>query len=186
MEVNKYEDIMGVVVTEDIVEGRMVVLTSHAFSHNYGSREDLPGVKLPANTTEAARARYCVAFPVDNTQPPIYQPYPAYTSNMRYGFNEATNVPFTADVYMTAPSMLVGQTIPSGTLALAFGAGAVITVPSGAYVYTTTLVPGAFLDVSDTTSHTTDTGKLRYSADASFAEVLEVDDDLNLTFKILY
>lgn len=183
MEVNKYEDIMGVVLTENIVEGRMVLLTSHTETHNYGSREELPGVKLPEDAAEAARARYCIAFPVDNTKPPIYQPYPAYTSNMRYGFDEATNVPFAADVYMTAPSMLVGQTIPSGTLGLAFGAGAVITVPSGAYVYTSTLVPGAFLDVSYTG---TDTGKLSYSSDASFAEVLGINDDLDLTFKILY
>lgn len=186
MEVNKYEDIMGVVLTEDIVEGRMVLLTSHTETHNYGSREELPGVKLPADSTEAARARYCIAFPVDNTKPPIYQPYPDHGSNLRYGFDTTSNIPFEADVYLTAPSMLVGQTIPSGTLGLAFGAGAVITVPSGAYVYSTTLVPGAFLDVSDTTSHTTDTGKLRYSSDASFAEVLGINDDLDLTFRILY
>ena len=186
MEVNKYEDIMGVVLTEDVVEGRMVLLTSHSESHNYGSREELPGVKLPADSTEAARARYCLAFPVDNTQPPIYQPYPTITSNLRYGFDSDANVPFSADVYLTAPSMLVGETIPSGTLGLAFGAGAVITVPSGAYVYTTTLVPGAYLDVSNTSDHTTDAGKLRYSSDASFAEVLGINDDLDLTFRILY
>jgi hypothetical protein len=105
---------------------------------------------------------------------------------MRHGFDEATNIPFNSDVYLTYPGLLVGQTIPSGTLGLAFGAGAVITVPSGAYVYTTTLVPGAYLDVSDTDSHTTDTGKLRYSSDASFAEVLGINDDLDLTFRILY
>ncbi len=186
MEVNKYEDIMGVVLTEDIVEGRMVLLTSHSESYNFGSKEELPGVKLPATPTEAAKARYCVAFSVDNTKPPIYQPYPTLGSNLRYGFNTTTNVPFTAEVYMTSPSMLVGKTIPSGTLGLAFGAGAVITVPSGAYVYSTDLVPGAFLDVSDTESHGTDSGKLRYSADASFAEVLGIDSNLDLTFRILY
>lgn len=188
MEVNKYEDIMGVVVTEAIVEGRMVLLTSHSENLNYGSKTDLPGVKLPDSAADAAKARYCVAFAVDNTEPPIYEPYPTLGSfALRNGFSVDPNVPFSATIRLTPPSIQEGQTIASGFVALAFGAGAVITVPSGAYVYSASLVPGAYLDVTDPVSDAAeDPGKLKYSADASFAEVLGMNSDLDLTFRILY
>ena len=57
MEINKYTDITGVVTAEAIPEGRMVLLTDHSQTHDYGSREDLPAVKLPDDSTEAAAAR---------------------------------------------------------------------------------------------------------------------------------
>lgn len=189
MEINDYKSIMGVVSTEAIVEGRMVLLTSSSETYDFGSREDLPGVKLPDSAAEAAKARYCVAFAVDNTEPPIYEPYPTIgTFGLRWGFESAANVPFDAKVRLTAPSMQVSQTIPSGSLALVFGGGSILTVPSGQYVYSASLVPGAFLAVTDPVSDAAeDAGKLKYSASATFAEVLELDSStLDLTFKILY
>jgi len=187
MEINKYTDITGVLTTEAIPEGRMVLLTSHSQSHDYGSREDLPGVKLPDDSTEAAAARFCLTFAVDNTEPPIFIPMPTVANtSLRYGFDGAANVPFNADVHLTPLSNKKGLTIPSGYLALAFGPG-VFTVWSGEYVYSADVVPGAFLAVADTSSDSeADAGKLKYSASATFAQVMEVDSDLNLTFRINY
>ncbi len=49
MEINHYGDtILGVVATEDIVEGRMVLLTNHSYSEDFGSMEELPGVNFCA------------------------------------------------------------------------------------------------------------------------------------------
>mgnify|MGYP003572178726 FL=1 len=187
MEINKYTDITGVLTTEAIPEGRMVLMTSHAQTHNYGSREDLPGVKLPDTSTEAAAARFCLTFAVDNTEPPIMIPMPTVAdTSFRYGFDGAANVPFNADVHLTPLSNKKGLTIPSGYLALAFGPG-VFTVWSGEYVYSANVVPVAFLAVAEaTTDSAADGGKLKYSASATFAQVMEVDSDLNLTFRINY
>lgn len=187
MKINKYEDIRGVVVTEDIVEGRMVLLTSHSESIDFGSREDLPGVKLPDDSTEAGRARYLVTFAVDNTEPPIYEPYPQFTYALRYGFDQNANVPFNAKVRLTQPSMQENQTIPSGALALAFSRG-VFTVPSGAFVYSANLVPGAYLEVLNAADDTeAQAGKLNYTASASFAEVVKFNSaEYSLTFRINY
>lgn len=187
MEINKYTDITGVLTTEDIPEGRMVLITSHSQSHDYGSREDLPGVKLPDTSTEAGMARFCLTFAVDNTEPPIFVEMPTVVdTSLRYGFDGSANVPFSATVHLTPLSMKKGLTIPSGWLALAFGPGT-FTVWSGEYVYSASLVAGAFLAVADTATEDAATaGKLKYSASATFAQVQEVDSDLNLTFRINY
>jgi hypothetical protein len=186
MEINDYSKIQGAVTMEAITEGRMVVLDKHSMDHNFGSRKDLPGVRIPANATEAARARFCLTFAVDNAEPPLFEPYPAMDFALRGGFDQAANVPFTAKVHLTQPSMKEGQVVPSGALALAFGEGT-YTVPSGAFVASADLEPGAYLAVSNKTDHNDDAGKLRYSADATFAEVLEYDTvKQTLTFRILY
>ena len=186
MEINDYKDILGVVTTEEITEGRMVLLVDHSETYDYGSREDLPGVKLPDTSGEAAKARYCITFPVSQAEPPIYEPYPTVTNSLRYGFDQVANAPFSAKVHLTYPGYKNGEVIPSGSLALAFGAG-VYTVPSGAWIYNANIVTGAYLTVADTASDSaSDAGKLKYSASASAIECLEVDDDNNLTFKILY
>ena len=186
MEINKYTDITGVVTDEDIVEGRMVLLVDSSHTYGYGSREDLPGVRVPADATEAARARFCLTWAVDNTEPPIFMPMPTIANtSLRWGFDGAANVPFAATVYLSSLSNTEGLTLPSGTLALAFGPG-VFTVPSGGYVYSANLVPGAPLEVLNTADDGADAGKLNYTASASFAEVMELDADLNLTFRILY
>lgn len=188
MEINKYQDITGVVTTEDIPEGRMVLVVGHSESYDFGSREDLPGVKLPDTTVEGTKARFCITWAVDNTKPPLYQPYPSFDYALRHGFDQSQNVPFTAKVHLTQPSMTEGQTIPSGYLALAFGPG-VFTVPSGSFVYSDTLAtPGAFLVVANTADDGAgEAGKLKYSATATFAQVERYDSTNNaLTFRINY
>lgn len=189
MEINKYREIVGVVTTEAIPEGRMVLLGASSETHDFGSREDLPGAALPATQAEAAKAHYVIAFAVDNTKPPIYEPMPAFDWALRQGFDQAANVPFNADVHMTQPSMTIGQTIGSGALALAFGPG-VYTVPSGAFIYSAGLeVPGTWLEVAnDAEDSAADAGKLMEDADGSegkFAQVERYDSsDGSLTFRI--
>lgn len=189
MEINDYGDIiLGAVATEDIVENRIGLLTSHSWSRDFGSQTDLPGVKLPTTSTEAAKARYLIAFEQDNRSTPIYQPQPTSTSYNRYGFDESANAPFSATVYLTHPGNQEGQTIPSGSGCLAFGEG-IYTVPSGSYIYNANIAtPGCFLTVADTASDSAgDRGKLKYSATAAFAEVVRYDSTTGrLTFRILY
>jgi hypothetical protein len=84
--------------------------------------------------------------------------------------------------------MLVGKTIPSGALALAFGPG-VFTVPSGSFVYSAALqVPGTWLEVSNGKDHGTATGKLREDADYSDGGFAQVERftvaDWSLTFRL--
>jgi hypothetical protein len=186
MKINKYRDITGVLTTEDIVEGRMVLVVDHAQSHDFGSRTDLRGVKLPDDSTEAGRARFCLTWAVDNAEPPLYQPYPSMSWALRGGFDQSANVPFDAKVRLTQPSLQEGDTIPSGSLALAFGPGE-FTVPSGSYVASANIVPGAPLAVANASDDGADSaGMLKYSATVGFAETVEVDSDGNLTFRILY
>ena len=189
MEINKYRDITGVVTAEAIPEGRMVLLINHNQTHDFGSREDLPAAKLPDTTTEAAMAHFCIAFAVDNTQPPLYKPMPSLgVFATRYGFESASNMPFNADVTMVPDSNTIGRTIPSGALALAFGPGT-FTVPSGAFVYSAEMeVPGNWLTVADTASDgAAAAGMLKYSATATPMQVERYDDTNNrLTFRINY
>lgn len=187
MEINKYTDIVGVVTTEAIVEGRMVLLTSHNQSYDFGSRVDLPGVKLPATSAEAAKAKFCVAFALDNRPTPLVNSYPSLTFALRDGFGQTANVPFTASIYLTHPgNMTVPQTVASGALALAFDKG-VFTVPSGSFIYSANLVPGAPLAVADTaTNGATEAGKLKYDANGAVAVVERFDStNFTLTFRTL-
>jgi hypothetical protein len=189
MEKNHYGDtILGVVATENIVEGRLVLLTSHSYSRNYGSQEDLPGIKLADNTTEAARARYCVSFEEDNRSLPLYQPQPELDWAERYGWEQAANAPFSATVYLTRPGVQEGATIPSGSGALAFGEG-IYTVPSGSYIYSAELlIPGQPLTSADTTTDgASEAGKVKYSTSGVVAEVVRFNTaNGRLTFKILH
>ena len=103
---------------------------------------------------------------------------------MRSGFSRAANVPFNASVFLTHPANMVGQTIPSGTLALAF-AGGVYTVPSGAYIYSASFTPGSHLVVANTADDgASEAGKLKHSAVAGVAIVDRYDSSKNeLTFR---
>jgi hypothetical protein len=186
MEINKYRDITGVVVLEDIVDGRMVLLTSHSQSVNFGSQTDLPGAKLPEDATDAKKAHFVVTHAVDNIRPPIYVPYPQMSYALRGGFDQAANVPLEGiDVHLTPLSVTEGRTIPSGSLALAFGPG-VFTVPSGAFVHSADIeTPGTWLQVS---ADGDDAGKLEVDADYSeggFAQVERYDGTNDrLTFRL--
>jgi len=169
MRFRKIADSIGAVAVEEIVEGRMCVIVEHSEDVNYGSRVDLVGCRVPATTNEALEAVYLAAFSVVQQEPPIYVNYPANPGNMRQGFNGASNLPFNADVYTTAPSMLQGRTIPSGAL-VALHAGGTYTVTSGNYVYSASLVPGARCDVTDTNSDGAgEGGKLEYVGTAGIA-----------------
>lgn len=164
MEINKFEECYGVVTTEDIKEGRFVTLVPSSESYDFGSREDLPGVALPANAEEAKRARFVLTWAVDNRPTPITESTPAYDFALREGFDRSANAPFSATVYLTHPGNQEGLTIPSGTPALAFSDG-IFTVPSGAYVYSADIIKtGAAVIVSNVSDHSADAGKPRYAA----------------------
>jgi hypothetical protein len=185
MEIRKYQDIMGVVTIEEITEGRMVLLTASSETHDFGSREDLPGVKTPDDSTEAAEAKYILTFAVDNRSLPIYQPTPSFGFALRGGFDQSANVPFAATVYLTHPGNMLSQAVPSGEPALAF-AGGVFTVPSGDFIYHASLAPGAFLIAANTADDGADlAGKLKYSGTAGIGKVIQYNSSENkLTFRI--
>jgi len=187
MEINKLVDALGVLTAEAITEGRMVLLTSHDQSYDYGSREDLPAVKLPDTSVEATKARYCLVFAQSDSKPPLYEPYPTVPNgSARYGFDGNSNVPFSAKVHLTYPGMKEGEIIPSGVPAVAHSRG-IYTVPSGAWIFNSSIKAGTPLAVADTSNDgASEAGKLKFSASVSFVECIEVDDDKNLTFRILY
>lgn len=189
MEINKYSDILGVVVQEPIAEGRMVVLTPNAAGTvDFGSRGDLPGVRYANSATEAGRAYYIVTFTAPDQTMPMYVPSPSIGAfSLRHGgFDQAGNLPLDPSaVHMTWPGQKEGLTIPSGSMALAFGGG-VFTVPSGSFIYSTGLSVGEYLVVS--AAGDTDDGKLKWNATATNAvavvERFELDD-MKLTFRSL-
>lgn len=190
VEINKFSDIIGVVTTEAIPEGRMVLLTSHSESNNFGSWGDLPGIKLPDTAAEAKQAKYVAIFAQDNRGLPIYQPMPSYSFNLRQGWgNGVDNVPITGStIYLTHPGNMIGQTIPSGTLAVAHGGG-VYTVFSGYYNYSANLeTPGALLEALNTADDgAAEAGKLSYTATVADAVAIveRVDSNQNLQFRTL-
>ena len=72
MEINRFEDVIGVVTQADTVEGRFIVLTSNSFGGLFINVDaDLPGAKVPATAEEAKRAKFCLAWAVDNRESPI-------------------------------------------------------------------------------------------------------------------
>jgi hypothetical protein len=172
MEINRFEDIVGGVAQADIVEGRFVLLTANTVSENFGSKEDLPGMKVPSTAEEATRAKYVSAFAVDNRPTPIYQPAPSMDFALRGGFDQAANLPFATTVYLTHPGNQEGMTIPSGASMLGFEEGT-FTLPSGAYVYSADIiVPGAALVVEYSGA---DAGKPKYVATNAVGVVGETD-----------
>lgn len=190
MEINKYTDIIGCVTRAAITEGRMVLLVdNNNASHDFGSRSDLPGVRVPADTTEAGRAHYVLTWPVDNSNSEgaikWLKTIPSYDYSLRRGgWDQAGNVPFSATVYLTYPGNQDGVEIPSGYLALAFARG-VFTVPSGHFVFSADIMnPGAPLEVLNTGDDGADGGKLAYNASGTIAVVERFDSsDGSLTFR---
>jgi len=173
MEINNFADVFGVIPSEDIVEGRFVLLTSHSFSHDFGSNEDLAGVKLPDTADEAKRCKYILTWAVDNRQPPYYTPQPSLSWSLRYGgFDQDANVPFDANVRMTYPGYQDSQTIPSGVPSLAYTEGT-FTVPSGDYVYSSNIiVPGAAIIIADADSDSAEqAGMPKYSSTVDFGVI---------------
>nr|WP_295383700.1 hypothetical protein [Pseudoxanthomonas sp.] len=176
MEINRFEDVLGVMPTEDIVEGRFVLLTSHSFSQDFGSEADLAGVKLPDTAEEAKRAVYCLTWRVDNRPTPIMQPIPSFAWAERNGWSQDPNAPFSTTVYLTPPGNQEGLTIPSGMSALAYTDGT-FTLPSGAYIYSADIiVPGAAIIVADTASDGAgEAGKPKYTASMAAGVIGETE-----------
>ena len=165
MEINGFNEVIGVIPQANVVEGRFGLLTTNVHSYDFGSRADLPGFKVPATADEAEQARYIITWAVDNRKPPIYQPQPAYTWALREGWDQASNLPMTSTtVYTTYPGYQNSVTIPSGVPALAYGDGT-YTIPSGQYIYNAGLKnPGANVIIANTAEDTTDAGKPKYQA----------------------
>jgi hypothetical protein len=154
MEINRFDDVLGVIPTEDIVEGRFVLLTDHDFSLDFGSVVDVVGVKLPDTSDEAAKCKYCLTWAVSNLSTPIYMPQPSLAQGSRRGgWNQESNTPIVGStIYLTYPGYTEGQTIPSGTPSLAYSDGT-FTFPLGAYVADADIiVPGAAIKIADTNS----------------------------------
>lgn len=166
MEINRFEDVIGVVAQADVVEGRFVVLTSNAHGGLFMNTDtDLPGAKVPATAEEAKRAKYCITFAVDNRQAPIVD-YPKTTFDFRGGWVNSPAGPLTGvTMWLTHPGNQEGQTIPSGYKALGYTEGT-FTLPSGAYIYDADLiVPGAAFIIADTASDGAgEAGKVKYTA----------------------
>jgi len=187
MELNHYGDfVIGAVAMDDIVEGRFVILASHSLSKDYGSQSDLPGTRLPVSSTEAARARYITKFEQDNRSLPIYQPHPAFSYALRYGFDQGENAPFAATVYITHPGVQSERTIPSGSNLVLYGEG-IYTIPSGSWIHSANLhVPGATFTIGDRATDTTDAGKVKSSASNVIGEVVRYNSSNDeLTIRIL-
>ena len=188
MEINDFEEVRGVVTQEDVVEGRMVLLTTNVHSRDFGTLTDLPGIKLPDTRAEAALARFVLTFEQDNRGLPLYQTTPSYSWALRYGMDQDPNAPFSATVYLTHPGQQEGLTVYSGNPAAAYGKG-FYTVPSGSYIWSSDIeVPGTQLEVAnDADDSEADSGKLKVlSAGTAVAEVWEFDTTTDkLTFRVL-
>lgn len=193
MEINKYTDIVGVIACGDVVEGRMVILTSHSSSYDFGSRADLYGARVPASFAEALKAKYIISWPVTNSRVTddvrMIVPMPAYNWSLRQGgWDQAGNVPFTGKIYLTYPGNQNGVTIPSGYQALAFDKG-VFTVQSGGFAFSASIMAaGAPLRVKDVaTDGLAEAGKLVYDNASGIIAIVERfnSEDGSLTFRTL-
>ena len=169
MEINRFEQVIGVRLTADVVEGRFVCLTSHNLGGDFINVDaDVPGAKVPATAEEAKRAKFCVTFAVDNRPSPIVD-WPSAAFDFRGGFVNSQQGPLTGlKMWLTHPGNQESMTIPSGYKALAFGQGT-YTIPSGQYVYNANLeTPGALVAVADATTDGADSaGMPKYAAAAA-------------------
>lgn len=168
MEINRFEDVLGVVTQADTVEGRFVVLCANTFGGLFINVDaDLPGARVPATAEEAKRAKFVLAWAVDNREAPIvnYNSL-ATTFDFRGGFVNSQSGPLNGlTMWLTHPGNQEGTTIPSGYKALGYTEGT-FTFPSGAYVYSSNIiVPGAAIIIADTASDGAgEAGKPKYTA----------------------
>lgn len=166
MEINRFEDVIGVVAQADVVEGRFVALVTNALGGGFMNTDaDLPGARVPQTAEEAKRAKFCITWAVDNRSTPIID-YPSVTFDFRGGWVNSNSGPLTGiKMWLSHPGNQEGQTIPSGYKALGYTEGT-FTLPSGAYVYSANIVvPGAALIVADVASDgASDAGKPKYTA----------------------
>lgn len=178
MEINRFDRVLGVQTLVDITEGRLVLLTANTnSSFDFGSNTDLPGAKVPATAEEAKNARFVLTWAVDNRQPPYYNPTPSYAWSLRKGgYDQAENVPFDTEVWMTYPGYRNDFVIPSGTKALAFEEGT-YTFTNVDYIASNLLhVAGALVQVANTAEDgASAAGKLKICASYGDRKVGEVE-----------
>jgi len=167
-EINRFEDVIGVVTQANTVEGRFVILVANAMTGTFiNINDDLPGARVPATAEEATRAKFMLMWAVDNRQSPIvnYPAAPLFDTRGGWGGN-TTQGPLTGlTMWLTHPENQEGQTIPSGYKALGYTEGT-FTFPSGEYVDSAEIkVPGAAIIVADTATDTAaEAGKPKYTA----------------------
>lgn len=178
MEINRFEDVIGVVAQADVVEGRFVVLTANTMGGLIMNvNDDLPGAKVPATAEEAKRAKFCITWAVDNRSAPIVD-WPQTQFDFRGGWVNAAQGPLTGvKMWLTHPGNQESQTIPSGYKALAY-TEATVTIPSGQYIYNVALkTPGAAVMIADTaTDGAGSAGKPKYTASMAVGVIGFVED----------
>lgn len=164
MEINRFEDVIGVKLTEDIVEGRFVALCAHTSTGFMNTDTDVPGARLPINAEDAKRAKFCLTWAVDNREAPIVD-YPQTAYDFRGGWVNSSQGPLTGvKMWLTHPGNQQNQTIPSGYKALGYTEGT-FTIPSGQYIYNASLiVPGAAFIIANVNDDGADAGKPKYTA----------------------
>lgn len=168
MEINRFEDVIGLVPQANTVEGRLVVLVANAMGGAFINVDaDLPGARVPATAEEAKRAKFVLTWAVDNRVSPIVN-YDSLRTNFdfRGGFVNSQRGPLTGlTMWLTHPGNQDGTTIPSGYKALGYTEGT-FTFPSGAYIYSAgIIVPGAAIIVADTASDGAgEAGKPKFTA----------------------
>ena len=168
MELNKIMHVLGAIAAENLVPGRGVVLTSHIHEIDYGSQSDVPGAKYPADSTEASgNTVYVVGWTVPLHKGPFFQGVPGFDEwSLRDGFDKGENLPLGGStsfyMHLTWPGhKSTTMTIPSGSMVrLFYGAGTIVTIPSGEYIYNSALdTPGDRLEVLNATDDGADKGK---------------------------
>src|SRR5512147_2793172 len=172
MEINRFEDVIGLVAQADVVEGRFVIMVANAMGGAFLNTEaDLPGCRVPATADEATRAKFCVTWAVDNRQSPLVfsYPHPAGNWDMRGGWVNSPSGPITPTMYLTHPGNQNSMTIPSGTECLGYTEGT-FTLPSGQYVDSVAIrVPGAAIVIANVADDgAADAGKPKVSASGMY------------------
>jgi hypothetical protein len=153
MEINNFDQVIGVVTQADTVEGRFVIMIANAMGGLFMNTDtDLPGARVPATAEEAKRAKFCLTWAVDNRQSPLVMSYPGVTYDFRGGFVRSSSGPVATTLWLTHPGNQEGVTIPSGYKALGYTEGT-FTFPSGAFVDSAAIkVPGCAIMIADTAS----------------------------------
>jgi hypothetical protein len=170
VEINRFEEVLGGVVQADTVEGRFVILVANAMGGLFMNTDtDLPGLRVPGTAEEAKRAKYVLAWAVDNRPSPLVMSYPSSVWGTRGGWGEATPTgPIAPTMWLTHPGNQEGTTVPSGYKALGYTDGT-FTFPSGAFIDSDEIkVPGAAIIVEYSGA---DAGKPKYTATAAEGKI---------------
>ncbi len=180
MEIRLQGTAIPCVAQQDIVAGLAIKLvpdtTTSATSPDVVQGADLPGAD------DNAEARYVAMFRVFNEKPPIYQTLPTLDvgdSTQPYVLREfvegSENLPADVTLRMVVPRLKEEETIPSGSLMLAYD--------DGIYKVTSGCVEGTTFAVGDIISVKAG-GKWYNGSGARVATVFEYDSTLNhLTVK---